>query len=675
MQRRHLGARCQIGVWQGAGQLQHIDQRQPSELGHVGGHRLHQLRVRGRGHGHHGHRPRAPAASPAAEHGHHAVQHRLRCRAVGRREQRPQGIGPARIVGEGQRAALAAGVDPAFSGAAGRPQLARLDDDVLPARVDPRRLDPRCARLRAGIRQPSRADAAAPAVAGCGVVQRLLQKAHQAALACGERAHQARLARTHLAQRLPALRIEGPGRAGQRPGRAFALHHLLDRQDLQQPFEPAAPDAGAVLQRQQALRPHRQRVEDLPHAARVGHAGRREVGPDALVRLGRQQHGHGIVQRPAGAAHLLVVGNRRGRRADVDAEGQVGLVVAHAQRRRGDHGLERIAAQRVLDLLARGRLQPAVVGRHREAAGLQEAGDALGVGHRQRVDDARAREGVQRIGHPGQALQRPQAGHHGQAQRGACQRAAEGQRLRPELARDVFGDAVVGGGRGGQHRCAGRDAQQRLRQALVVGAEIEAPVGDAVRLVDHHQPGAGQQIGQTPRETGVAQPLGRDQQHVQPVGGDVGEDAVPIVQVGGVDGGRTQAAARRCGHLVTHERQQRRDDQRGTLALRTQGRGGRPVHGRLAPAGGLHHEHAGALLDQRGHGGRLVFTGMRSRARHRGEDLAQVGVGEGHGAIVDGPWQRDNGIARATGCGWAMPVASVPERARGRRSRAAARRR
>ena len=81
-------------------------------------------------------------------------------------------------------------------------------------------------------------------------------------------------------------------------------------------------------------------------------------------------------------------------------------------------------------------------------------------------------------------------------------------------------------------------------------------------LVDHHQPGRGHQAGQAPRETRVAQALGRDQQHVQAVAGDVVEDRVPIVEVGGVDGGRAQAGLG-CG---AHQGEQRGDDQRGALA-------------------------------------------------------------------------------------------------------------
>ena len=57
----------------------------------------------------------------------------------------------------------------------------------------------------------------------------------------------------------------------------------------------------------------------------------------------------GVVERPSGPADLLVVGHRRGRRAQVDAEGKVGLVVAHAQRRGRHQRLDLVASQPALE--------------------------------------------------------------------------------------------------------------------------------------------------------------------------------------------------------------------------------------------------------------------------------------------------------------------------------------
>ena len=75
---------------------------------------------------------------------------------------------------------------------------------------------------------------------------------------------------------------------------------------------------------------------------------------------------------------------------------------------------------------------------------------------------------------------------------------------------------------------AGRSGQQGAQPA-VVGPEVMAPVGDAVRLVHHQQPGGGGQLGQDEvAEPRVVQPLRADQQHIDRPGGDLGVDLVPL---------------------------------------------------------------------------------------------------------------------------------------------------
>ena len=59
-----------------------------------------------------------------------------------------------------------------------------------------------------------------------------------------------------------------------------------------------------------------------------------------------------------------------------------------------------------------------------------------------------------------------------------------------------------------------------LRQPAVVGPEVVAPVGDAVRLVDHHQAGPTADEGHhLVGELGVGQPFGRHQHEVDRVVG------------------------------------------------------------------------------------------------------------------------------------------------------------
>ena len=163
-----------------------------------------------------------------------------------------------------------------------------------------------------------------------------------------------------------------------------------------------------------------------------------------------------------------------------------------------------------------------------------------------------------------------------------------------ELLGDVGHHPLVGRRRGGQHRRAGGQRAEQVADAPVVGAEVVAPVGDAVRLVDDHaaRSGAtrpGQLLLAEPR---VGQPLGGDEQDVDVVGGQPGGDVVPLGHVGAGDLHRPDAGAGRGGHLVAHQRQQRADQQGRALAPAAQQRGGDEVDGRLAPAGALHDERA-----------------------------------------------------------------------------------
>ena len=97
--------------------------------------------------------------------------------------------------------------------------------------------------------------------------------------------------------------------------------------------------------------------------------------------------------------------------------------------------------------------------------------------------------------------------------------------------------------------------------AAVVGAEVVAPVGDAVRLVDHQQAAGRGQPGQhLVAEAGVVEPLGADQQHVDLAGADRVVDRLPLLDVGRVDGDRADAGALGGRDLVAHQGEQRRDD-------------------------------------------------------------------------------------------------------------------
>ena len=274
-----------------------------------------------------------------------------------------------------------------------------------------------------------------------------------------------------------------------------------------------------------------------------------------------------------------------------------------------------------------GRL--AGVGGDVEALLAQEAGHPLGLGDGEHVDDARAGQRAQRLGDPGVALQHRQLGHDGQPQRGPGQGAAQRHGLVAQLGGDVGRHPLVGGGGGGEHRGARRQREQGAGEPLVVGAEVEAPVRDAVRLVDDEHPARAQQVGQLRGEDGVGEPLRGDEQHVELPAAELADHPRPVVDVGGVDRRRPQPGPLGGADLVAHQREQRRDDQRRAGPPLPQRRGGRPVDRRLAPARGLDDEHPPPALDELLDGADLVLARRGLRPGHRGDGAGQDGGGGG----------------------------------------------
>jgi hypothetical protein len=101
-----------------------------------------------------------------------------------------------------------------------------------------------------------------------------------------------------------------------------------------------------------------------------------------------------VVTAASGASDRLVVRDRGGRRAEVDDEPEVGLVVAHRQRGGRDHRGQLVGLQAVLELGAFLAPEPGGVGGDVVAELGEEAGGALGLRDGQRVDDAGAAGGA-----------------------------------------------------------------------------------------------------------------------------------------------------------------------------------------------------------------------------------------------------------------------------------------
>lgn len=229
--------------------------------------------------------------------------------------------------------------------------------------------------------------------------------------------------------------------------------------------------------------------------------------------------------------------------------------------------------------------------------------------------------------------------HHRQPQRLAVQSAAQHQGVAPthaQLGGDVVDHAVIGGGGGGQHRDLRAEFGDQGADAPVVGPEVVAPVGHAVRLVDDHQACIRSQGRQhVVTEVRIVQPFGADQQHVETARGDLLVDALPLGDVAGVDGGRADAGALRRGHLVAHQRQQRRNDHRGAVAAASQQLGCDEVHRRLTPAGALNHQRAAPVHHQRLDRRPLVVAQRGTGAGELFEDRLSLRTGC-HGPILPG---------------------------------------
>ena len=376
---------------------------------------------------------------------------------------------------------------------------------------------------RPGVARP-RAHRAAPAVLRRGVVELLLQGAHEAAPVLPVLRHRLLLAPPQRGDALVALGVVLPAAAGARvPRRAVALDRALDVEHLQHRVDAALAEVDLGHQR---LRRRAAVGDPLQHAVDQLAARERLLDEEVLdpaVLPPAQQHDLGALDRAPRTADLLVVGDDAAGRLVVDDEAEVGLVVAHPQRAGGDHRLEVVAQQPLLDLDAGlGRAVPAV-GLGGDPVAAQPLRHQVGVALGERVDDPRARQLRQVLDEPGEPVGLAGEVDDLEAQAGAAERPAVGAQrggaADAQLLLDVADHAVVGGRGRAQHRHALRQPLEHVGDPPVVGPEVVAPVGDAVRLVDHQQPDPlGEQRQHLGAEGRVVEPLGADQEDVDGVG-------------------------------------------------------------------------------------------------------------------------------------------------------------
>ena len=203
------------------------------------------------------------------------------------------------------------------------------------------------------------------------------------------------------------------------------------------------------------------------------------------------------------------------------------------------------------------------------SAPSQRAGEVLGLRARAGVDDRRPRAVLrQRGGQPRALVGRAAAGHHGEGEVGAIEAGGDAHRLaQPQARDDVGGDLRRRGGGRGDERLRAQPAR-RVGEAEVVGAEVVAPLRDAVRLVDDEQPDAGraQRLGEARRGEALRRDV--EQAHLAGGGARHGRAIDPGVLLG-VDQRRAAGGdALERLDLVLHERHERRDHHGEVVANR-----------------------------------------------------------------------------------------------------------
>ena len=203
----------------------------------------------------------------------------------------------------------------------------------------------------------------------------------------------------------------------------------------------------------------------------------------------KQQHVGGL-GGTARASHLLVVGHRGARGAEVDHESEIRLVESHSQRRGGHQGLHLVGEQGLLGRDPLGQVRASRVRQDPVPGGRQSGRGVLGVGDGQAVDDAAAGQRPEMLDQPRQPPRRRAQFQHPEPQGVACQGPAQREHLVPadgQLLGDVGDHPLVGRRGGGQHRDPVRQLPDQGTDPPVVGTEVVAPVADAVCLVDHDE--------------------------------------------------------------------------------------------------------------------------------------------------------------------------------------------
>ena len=173
---------------------------------------------------------------------------------------------------------------------------------------------------------------------------------------------------------------------------------------------------------------------------------------DTALFFSRQQHTVRQRYGTARAPHLLVIGNNIARRLVVNHEGEVRLVIPHAQGGGGYKALQLVRQQGLLQAFAFNIVNVRVIGIGVSAVLPQPSRHALGISGGEYVHNAAAWQRRDVLSQPSQAVGRTGHLHHLQGQTVAHQRAALHLDVVTQLRAHIALHPVVRCGGGGQHR-------------------------------------------------------------------------------------------------------------------------------------------------------------------------------------------------------------------------------
>ena len=250
---------------------------------------------------------------------------------------------------------------------------------------------------------------------------------------------------------------------------------------------------------------------------------------------------------------------------------------------------------------------------------------------------------------------------HGEAQIGAVEAVDEHLRRRREQPFQDIGAGRGIGGRGECHRLRGAERAMERGEVHVFGAEIMAPLGNAMGLVDRQQADfRGLEHGD---DFGIGEAFRRDVGEPQFAAPDLLDDGAILVEaVGRVERRRGDAVAAQLRHLVAHQCDQRRDHDGDPVAHQRR----KLVAQRLAAAGRHDRQHVAAGED--GLDDLRLAVAERRKAEHAAKQV--TGGGEiGHYLLPpllrEGPeW------GTPARCLWVARTPPCPPRSRGGKGRA-----